>query len=711
MKTDSYKLIRLASLLLCTSYAQAINLSELETLARQHDPQTVIARLDTIAASARKQASEANSGWEWFANSSIGHSTETDPGSASKRYQSLAYSAGISHPLLGSQTRQQQAIAAAEMQAAQAAWNAQLVERQSLLALQQDYIALWQIEQLERLSQAFLAQADRGKDLLAKRRAEGLVLPSDEQVFYAQFHTISTRLDSAHQQAEWLRQRLAARTGLPPGQFIRLSAPPDSIANEAPAPDPQQQPQSLRAAEQWQHQQYLARQSKVAGIESSVYLSYAGQQKGTLGRAPNHNWQLGVQIRAPFELGKLQRAIQDSLVAELDSSARQYDYTLKQQAIDYRQALADYHAAIAESSNSRQFRQAAERSLQEKALRRRDLPGDVEEQWLAARFDYFQKANQQLSNLVRQQNTVALLAFYNPALINLTRQSDLPLSTPLENDTANTATIKTVIPPAPPMAANTPPANTAPARAQLSFALPTGIYLWDSTGALANPSGAIASWQRFGISRVLVGLNAAQINDPQLRAKFNNLARQSHATNIRLELLLGDASWINAGGRKQLIALLTRLRTLPVSGLNLDLEIEQLPNWQALRDTLTHDWLATLHAAANVSPWPVAATFHHRHLDDASTIGQLAAIGIRRADIMIFSTGAETVLNTASKARQALGSLPFSIAQSVEADLSDEESYARKGLSPLQALSARLAAQGNTSLLIQDWSQLQRMSK
>jgi hypothetical protein len=173
---------------------------------------------------------------------------------------------------------------------------------------------------------------------------------------------------------------------------------------------------------------------------------------------------------------------------------------------------------------------------------------------------------------------------------------------------------------------------------------------------------------------------------------------------------LGDAQWILPEGREKLTELLRLLSSLPIDGFNLDLEIEQLPNWNEQRDLLTQEWLATLQAASKSTLIPVGATFHHRHLEIPNLGSKLQEINISNVAVMIFTTNQKRVLEVSAIAKKNLDGLPYSIVQSVEKQIPPSESYATLGLNPLIKLSKELKKQGSPDLLIQSWSNLKTLS-
>jgi hypothetical protein len=125
--------------------------------------------------------------------------------------------------------------------------------------------------------------------------------------------------------------------------------------------------------------------------------------------------------------------------------------------------------------------------------------------------------------------------------------------------------------------------------------------MWNSSQALNDPDRLIQEWLSFGFSKVLIGLTGKQIKDISLPSSLSKLVQVAHRSNIKVEVVLGDAEWMLPEGRQKLTEFLKPLSSLPIDGFNLDLEIEQLPNWSAQRDQLTQEWFSTLKAASESS--------------------------------------------------------------------------------------------------------------
>ena len=93
-------------------------------------------------------------------------------------------------------------------------------------------------------------------------------------------------------------------------------------------------------------------------------------------------------------------------------------------------------------------------------------------------------------------------------------------------------------------------------------------------------------------------------------------------------------------------------------------------------------------------PWPLVLTTHHRDLDDARFLQALHQAGVGEVVPMVYSQNQQRVkdvtLRLLEQARQAQG-LRVGLAQSIERELSPEESSHHKGRQQSQAQWAWLA--------------------
>src|SRR5262249_52134431 len=122
------------------------------------------------------------------------------------------------------------------------------------------------------------------------------------------------------------------------------------------------------------------------------------------------------------------------------------------------------------------------------------------------------------------------------------------------------------------------------------------------------------------------------------------------------------------------------LATMPFAGLHLDLEPNQLGKQGLDESTILDELLATLASAIRVSPWPVGFSIHPRYLapaGDNPTFGaRLDTLGIPEVTLMVYVANPVRAHEIAAPILAAHPRLAFTVAQSVEPELSREESWA-----------------------------------
>jgi hypothetical protein len=256
-----------------------------------------------------------------------------------------------------------------------------------------------------------------------------------------------------------------------------------------------------------------------------------------------------------------------------------------------------------------------------------------------------------------------------------------------------------------------PTPESSGTRKNLALAIPTGVFAWSSKSILSNPKKSIQEWQSYGISSVLIGLTQTQINSSHSMGLLKNLVSQALDSNIKIKVVLGEASWILPEHRPKLLQLLTQLSDTNVDAINLDLEIEQLSQWESRKNQLREDWFSTLAAASHATNIPIEATFHSRHLEITSLKERLRTANIKSVSIMSFTTNQLRSLEINHLAREILPGIIFFIVKSVESHLPATESYAKSGLNQLVELSVALKNQGAAGIQIQSWEYLKNLSQ
>ena len=217
----------------------------------------------------------------------------------------------------------------------------------------------------------------------------------------------------------------------------------------------------------------------------------------------------------------------------------------------------------------------------------------------------------------------------------------------------------------------------------------------------------------------MLSLDGEQIRSVRAQPQpLKDFLRNAHKHNVAVELLLGDPSWIESAHRKQLVDLIKSLNGFEFSGLHLDIEPDQIYH-QPLSRSQFNNWVKTMVAAAQASPWPTAVSVHPRYFRDAPYLDwQLAAAlqkgGILEVSLMIFSSDPQKVAAIAKPILNDAPGLRFRIAQSVEPQLEPTLSYAQRSPEQFEAAMHELQKQMSMvanadGVAVQAWADLMRM--
>lgn len=238
-----------------------------------------------------------------------------------------------------------------------------------------------------------------------------------------------------------------------------------------------------------------------------------------------------------------------------------------------------------------------------------------------------------------------------------------------------------------------------------------GTYIWDSASLLdpQQRDGELRDLRRAGMTELMVGLSGPQVKAGAVtQRQLKELIDRAHRLGFRVQLLLGDPEWIRPSGRPGLLALIRRYETLPFDGLHLDLEVEQL-GWPIPTQRL-RDWIATLQAAAKVSPWPVNLSSHPRWFETSDTSNPCVPCAIRPSQsvsLMIYTRNPQRSAARATAIARRWPRLRLRLAQSVEAGMEPGLSWHGSTAGALQVQVQRwrqqLGPDGVGGIDWQDW--------
>ena len=343
---------------------QAISLNELEQSLLVNERRMQISTQDTRIASALFQQREAESGWKAFANANGGTTTGSlsSPGmqQGSSQYGTYGYTAGLSYPLLGTQTTQQKRITDAKKQLETSRFDFETVKRQALQDLRQSYLDLWVSQQQVVLARSYLDHWTQTSSILASRKNAGLLLSSDEKQFQAGFAEVDAQKSLALQLNAIAKKTIFYLTGVPIEELNKVD-PPNFLIKVHNDPERASRQPELQAAKlRLDIQREYASKADWEGVEASMDLTYNDGRQYWNPTVPSSNALVAFNVRIPFELAKYQQGAREETQANLEklrieSEEREARYVIDSETalMNYRQAIDAYKVSELERSSAK----------------------------------------------------------------------------------------------------------------------------------------------------------------------------------------------------------------------------------------------------------------------------------------------------------------------------------------------------------------------
>lgn len=636
-------------------------------------------------------AARARGGASWVLGLGLGSSTEPITDDQLRSYVRGSVRAGVRYPLLGSAARQRDDMTQAERRAKAGEVVAGAAKRQSLRQLTKLYVSYWAASEKILLTARFLRFEPEFSRLAKERTQVGFLLQADRVEFMTQFDV--ARRDMA-------RLQLEKRANL---RELSVTGQETEPEFDAVLPEPNS---ACTAAPQWvEHSRRddaslailaaeleTVRGAQASGwthwvdadvrLDTSVSQDYPSLQPGTgLGVSLNLNvpWDVAAVARAErVRAHESQRFIEMQIRQRNETAEREAQLSLQRLGV----------AEVGLTFATQRMRAAIE-AVRLAALRAQHLEGDVLERLQIRRYDYYRAAMDYIDARAERAGAQREVASYGAAAC----RDETPLPAP-----------------------NVPTGESkTPA---------VGAYVWhglDLRQLDKKKDSFMSKLAQAGMERVLMSLDAGQIaslREAAARDAFRNFLWSAQKARVRVDLLLGDPGWILPAHRDKLLEIVRELSDLPFAGFQLDLEPEQLPNWQASSATLVAELARTLQSVAEISPWPLALSAHPRWFELKSELGCVAcllpAMGVGEVSLMVYRTDLAKVVAIVAPILKAFPALQFSVAQSAERELGDESSFATRGKRALgaqvEALKTQLAAPNFAGVLIQDWQGYQGLA-
>lgn len=639
---------------------------------------------------ARWRLAEADRGLKLFGSAGVTDAREPLTDTTSRSYQRLSAVAGLRLPLFGSRALEGEALRAAEAGIRQRELARSVARREARKALHYAYSEAVRFREMADLATAFLAGETQAERVLQARRVGGLLLEADRLEFSTMFLAARRNQQSYDARALAARRRLETLSGHPLDAG-RVLAPPafhtDCLDAAQLAARASQHPELAMAAAALDE----ARRRQAAGsplAEGGVVLSQTVTRD--LGGVSGAATYLGVDFRVPLGW----RGASDARQAQVRLEAERAEIELSQRqaafasAVDEMLAAGDQRRAALRMARQRET--AAGESLRVAELRALRLEGDALEKLLQGKYALY---------LAATDHREAVLAAEKAQADLLGLGDECPASPRESADGGAEAAIPGRL--AAPLPLTGAEGDTVSGPAASSRPAAVGWYVWDSERLLAR-AGSGEVWRDLAADARLLRLSftAPQIADlaagntaPRLRAF---LAR-ARAEGIRVELLLGEPTWVMPEARNRLLTILSVLRSFAFDGVHLDLERSQLPE---ARQVAWDAWVVdTVRAVADVSDWPVGLSGHVRDFSRRGLVKRLRQAGLHELTLMAYQTDWQRVAERAEAVLTAHPGLQVSVAQSIEPQLARGESFAAQGRRAARrawsSLEQRLARQTN----------------
>lgn len=647
------------------------------------------------ALSALRRQREAEAGWQWFAAAGAGSYRELVTDTLSDDYYGRDLTLGLRHPLLGSLRRQQQAIEAVELEQQRQHARTALQHAELRLALRSAYADWWRAQQEQQWCVALEPAAQSALTQIQQRLHAGWLLASEARSMQGPWQALQRRCTQAELMREETRDALADFTGKPLTERDQALAEPLASTIQPLTVWRQaltEHPRLRERKDELQHAERNLQSPWYAGVDSSFNVAQSYEYRSGADQSGD-GLVASISVSTPFDLFGYGRDQAVEAQARHQGAQARLQIEREQLLQGLGQALRAQREAQEQLAAARERLAVARQAYDEQRLRRNtELDRGLQNELTAA--------------VELQAASLALIGAWHGAWL---REAALRLF--VEDD----ARLGNLFGRARQLWGQ--PDSVAAVAAPVT-AWRQGVYLWDSYRLLQadTRSAELKALRKAGMQRIYLGLTARQVADMTgLRRDLQRSLDDAHKQGLEVALLLGDPAWIEPGGRQGLLTLIKRLKGLPFDALHLDLEVEQL-GWPVPNDRL-QDWLNTLTAVSQLNTWPLEISSHHRWFAQPQP-GQpcvpcaIPQSDVRQVSLMIYTRNPTRSAELAREIARRWPALGFRLAQSVEPQLTSEESWSGATPSVLQQQVQRwrvsLEPAGVTGIDWQDWTHYPR---
>ncbi|MDR0214286.1 MAG: TolC family protein [Comamonas sp.] len=654
--------------------------ADLQAWSAEQGPAVRLARLKEHVASSNLKLVESDNGARLVAAADLARAKEPVTDTLNRNYSRLSGQAGLRWSFLGAEEARRRNVQEARTEQLSSAAQTQLLQVQAVTELGRLYVRYLRSQQREQVAQAYLSTRSQIEGRLRERVAGGHMLRSEGLDLQGYYEAAQNRVAREKEVQRTALQQMSFLTGRRlRAQPVPALTMPQTCMNPAMLQDALNTHPALESAryamegvrEQAQHTRY-------GGVTGGVQLSQSLSKD--FGGSPGHATAVAVDVSIPLQWRDQKDAMAAKLQGKYDEAAEQYAQTQGKLQLEQQTVLEQYRLSQGELKSSAQRYAAATEGLRVAQLRAPSLDGDGMVQAIKAGNGRYEAAVRYIS-AAEEEDLAAMDMLYYTRGCSLQMRSDDPLAAVLQRTgAASTGGADGPVVAAQQARPGEEEGVVKPVAAVATVApAGTGWYSWKGWQWVEQPARIDQLPQ--GTQRLLVSFTEEQLQrltaDEQARQGLEQLAQRARQRGIRLELLLGEPTWVLPKGRGNMLALLQKVQSMPFGMIHLDLERSQLPEAQQ------KDWgrnvLDSLQEAVTQSRLPISLTTHHRELREPGFLQALQKAGVKEVVPMIYSANAQSTVSAIRQLPPMPQGLDLAVAQSIEKELPSEESLFRMG--------------------------------
>lgn len=719
------------------SSAPLSSLEQIEPLVS--DGPEVLAALSAIARDEALEALETQrTGAKYFWGITYGHNNEPTYATSTVNniYNQLSLTGGLSFPLFGTLQKEKIGKLEAEITTMESKYRSGMLSLNNLVALRKAYTTLWIEQQKEGVAKRFLNTEAETVHILQKRQAQGLVLPTDRLDFISVYHDVKRDMAASKMRQLGALRIICLATGRKWDITEKLKAP--SLPNiDGKKIDLDNYPEvEFQNNLVSQYEKLFAEKKRIdKEANLAVGLTAARDLPGTTGNGAYIAFTMTEPVKEASSKDQAKLAAADDLNRAKEEE--RYIRLKLEGQVEEALATAAYAAADVDARESHLI--VMTESIREKMLRRMVLPGDTFEQLQHSKSQYYRTALEMLDREeLFLQSAIDIISYVYPrGLVSESTERIVPIN---ENDAMRN---KLLAPnwldsqniqddmSAPLDFSNIPDwkfpimsfgsiKKMSANPVVISPAMPLGkmkaaVYVWNAEPFLQSDTRTISlnDIVAAGFSRMLISFTYKQASDflsPKGKDELDALISAAKSKGLRIDLMLGDPTWVDTEHRGELLSLIKQLQKFDFDGIHLDIEPDSLPGASARRAELLEGLADTVKAVKEITLLPVSISIHPRYLEgDLGVLARqkLLPLGLEEVVVMIYSDNPQAAARRMSAIITANPNVPFSLAQSVEKNVPSAESYADctqpEFKNAMQVLEDNLAVYGLKGIFIQAW--------